>query len=339
MKQLSLLLMLLSFVVSCGKNQESLRVSMWVGNIPQEIYRAFEKETGIKIIEDIMTSNEEVYTKVKVNPAGYDIITPSLDFAEIMVKEGLVAQFDKAQIPNFTNIDPNILKHIKSMDPNHEYIIPFAFGPTIIAYDKTKVSNDIKGFEIFSNPTYKRKMLLLDYMPAVLGSALLLSGYELGDSSDQAMADASALITTWKQNILRFDFDSFQLAYANEEVDIVQGYVSTMIPYLSPEKLSNTVFIVPEKGGTMWLDNFVIVKNSPNKAAAMKFINFIHRPDIYARIMTQLNALSLNVPARDLITTAAPIVYEDLDRLEMTKAIDKEALIIHSRVWENLHAQ
>ena len=339
MRHLSLLLMLLSFVVSCGKTQESLRLYMWIGNIPQDIYDDFEKETGIKIIEDAMTLNEEVYTKVKANPAGYDIITPSLDYAEIMVKEGLIAKFDKAQIPNFTNIDPIILKHIESIDPNNEYVIPFAFGPTIIAYDKTKVSNDVKGFEIFSNPAYKRRMLLLNDMRGVVGPALLLSGYGMGESSDKAMAEVSKLISIWKQNILRFDSDSFQLAYANGEVDIVQGFPGTIVPHLSPEKLSNTVFVVPDKGGTMWLDNLVILKDSPNKEAAMKFVNFIHRPDIYARIITYISGLSLNVPARALITAESPVPYEELDRLEMIKAIDKEALIIHSRVWENLHAQ
>ena len=338
MKHLSLIILIL-FVVSCGKTQESLRIYMWIGNIPQDIYDDFEKETGIKIIEDAMSSNEEVYTKVKANPTGYDIITPSLDYAEIMVKEGLIAQFDKAQIPNFTNIDQNILKHIESIDPNNDYIVPFAFGPTIIAYDKTKVSNDIKGFEIFSNSTYKRRMLLLNDMRGVIGPALLLSGYELGESSDKAMAEVSELITIWKKNILRFDSDSFQLAYANGEVDIVQGFPGTIVPHLSPEKFSNTVFVVPDKGGTMWTDNFVILKDSPNKTAAMKFINFIHRPDIYARIITYISGLSLNVPARELITIESPVLYEELDRLEMIKAIDKDALIIHSRVWENIHAQ
>ena len=339
MKHLSLLIVLLSFVISCGGSKEILKIYMWTGNIPQDVYNDFTKETGINIVEDAMSSNEEVYSKIKATSASYDIVTPSLDYAEIMMKEGLAAQYDKAQIPNITNIDPNIMKHINAIDPSSSYIVPFTFGPTLIMYDKTKVSNDIKGYEIFSNPTYKRKMSLLNDMREVMGSALLVLGYQTDETNEQAMAEVSELINIWKENILRFDADTFHLAYANGEVDIIHGYPGTTIPNLSPEKLSNTVFVVPDKGGMMWADNFLILKDAPNKDAAMKFINFIHRPDIYARIITYIQSISLNVPARELITLESPILYEDLDRLEMLKAVDNDVLIIHSRVWENLHAQ
>ena len=153
------------------------------------------------------------------------------------------------------------------------------------------------------------------------------------------MQEVTTLHTTWKQNILRFDSDSFQLAYANGEVDIVQGYSDTIIPNLTEEKKNNTKFIIPLKGGMMWLDSFLVLKDAPNKEAAVKFINYIHRPEVYARIMDHIESLSINVPARKLITTEARINYDDLSRSTMLTAISLEAMAIQARVWENIQAQ
>ena len=337
--KITLLSVLFLGLVSCGDKQESLRIFMWTDNIPSDVYTDFEKETGIKIIEDAISSNEEIYAKIKASGGGYDIVTPSLDYATIMMQEGLLAALDTAQMPNLTNIDPNIMKHVLAIDSNHQYIMPFAFGPTVIAYDKTLVTDEVTGFDIFSNPTYASRMLLLNDMREVMGSALIYLGYGIDETNDIAMQEVAALLTEWKKNILRFDSDSFQLAYANGEVDLVQGYPDTIIPNLTEEKKANTKFIVPLKGGMMWLDNFLVLKDAPNKEAAMKFINYVHRPEIYARIMDHIESLSLNVPARKLVAVEASINYDDLSRSTMLTAISEEAIAIQARVWENIQAQ
>lgn len=86
-----LLLLTLAFtLISCGKSnkdENTLYIYGWADYIPKETYQAFEKETGIKVIEDIYSSNEEMFTKLKAGGAGYDIVLPSADYTEIMMKE------------------------------------------------------------------------------------------------------------------------------------------------------------------------------------------------------------------------------------------------------------
>ncbi|MGL4367300.1 MAG: extracellular solute-binding protein [Brevinemataceae bacterium] len=335
-----LLLFISLGIVSCGGNKkEQLRIYMWTDNIPQDVYKDFEKETGIRVVEDAVSSNEEMYTKVKSSTANYDIITPSLDYAAIVMQEGLVEAVDKEEIPNMTNIDPEIMKKIAKYDSNHQYIIPFAFGVTAIAYDTNVVTNEVKGFEIFDNPDYKGRMTLLNDMRETFGSTLLYLGYSIDETNQEALSKAQAQLQSWKQNILKFDSDSFQIAYANGEVDLVHGYPDTILPNLSATKRQASKFIVPEKGAIMWVDSFLILKNAPNKSAALKFINFIHRPDIYARIMDSLESLSLNVPARELMTVQSPISYDQLSNVSMLEPISPKALEIQSRIWENIQAQ
>lgn len=334
-----ILMSLFITILACGQKQEELNIFMWTDNIPMDVYEDFEKETGIKIVESAISSNEEIYAKVKSSSGGYDIIAPSLDYASIMMKEGLLAEIDTNQVPNITNIDPNIMKHILAVDTNGQYIIPFAFGPTVIAYDTTKVAEPTVGFEIFSNTNYKGKMLLLNDMREVMGAGLTYLGYAVDTTNEAELKELEVLLKTWKDNILRFDSDSFQIAYANGEVDVVQGYPDTILPNLTEEKKSVTEFVVPTKGGMMWVDNLLILKDAPNKAAAIKFINFIHRPEIYARIMEYIGSLSLNIPARELISVEQKINYDDLKNATMLNEISAEVLQIHSRLWENIQAQ
>ena len=195
MYKITVLSVLFLGLVSCGDKQESLRIFMWTDNIPSDVYTDFEKETGIKIIEDAISSNEEIYAKIKASGGGYDIVTPSLDYATIMMQEGLLAALDTNQMPNLTNIDPNIMKHVFAIDTNHQYIMPFAFGPTVIAYDKTLVTDDVTGFDIFSNPAYAGRMLLLNDMREVMGSALIYLGYGIDETNDIAMQEVGALLT------------------------------------------------------------------------------------------------------------------------------------------------
>ncbi len=58
--------------VSCGGSEEQnknvLHVYSWAEYIPTEVFEGFEKETGIKVMEDIYSTNEEMFTKLK---AGY----------------------------------------------------------------------------------------------------------------------------------------------------------------------------------------------------------------------------------------------------------------------------
>ncbi|MGL4393923.1 MAG: ABC transporter substrate-binding protein [Brevinema sp.] len=337
MRYLSLFILL--FTLSCSQSSEKVKLYMWTDNIPQDVYDDFTKETGIRVVEDAISSNEEMYTKIKSSTGSYDIVTPSLDYAEIMIKEGLADEIDMSAIPNITNIDPQIMKSIAVIDPEKNHVVPFAFGPTVIAYDTTRVTDPVNGFDIFSNPKYKGRMSLLNDMREVVGSALLYLGYDISETNEAAMTRLNDLLADWKSNILRFDSDSFHIAYANGEVDIVQGYPDTIIPSLSPEKLANTKFVIANKGAMMWIDSFLILKNAPNKEAALKFIDFIHRPDIYARIMDYISSLSLNVAARELMEIESPVSYKDLERANMLKALDDETLGVHSRLWENIQAQ
>ena len=89
MKKLLLLLFTLVLLTACGGNakepKNELFLFNWSDYIPDELVTQFEEETGITVVTDYYSSNEEMYAKVKAGGDGYDITVPSTDYTEIMI--------------------------------------------------------------------------------------------------------------------------------------------------------------------------------------------------------------------------------------------------------------
>ena len=76
----------------------------------------------------------------------------------------------------------------------------------------------------------------------------------------------------------------------------------------------DTVFFIPREGGPSYIDSMSIPKGSKNTGLAHRFINFMHRPEIYAKFTDYYRYPStLNIPARGL--KKAPPCITEVDML------------------------
>ena len=166
--------------------------------MPQEILDDFYKETGIKVIQDSYSSNEEMYAKVAAGRTGYDLLFPSADFQEIMIKQDMVQKLDKALLPNIKELDPHILDKI-DYDKNLDYTVPYAVGATGIAVNKKFVKDYEKSYNIFENAKLKGKMTLLDDGREVITSALTYNGFDPRTTKTGELALAKETIQKWKK--------------------------------------------------------------------------------------------------------------------------------------------
>jgi len=339
MKKLFLLIMILATLIGCGKdeNKQELYLFNWSDYIPDEVITNFEKETGIDVITDYYSSNEEMYAKIKAGGDGYDIAVPSTDYAEIMLKQGMLAKIDKSKIPNLKELDENIASKI-TFDSNHEYIIPYSVGATGIAVNTKYIKEYPKSFDIFNRNDLKGKMTLLDDMREVMSSALIIAGHSPKSSNPDDLADAKKIILEWKKNILKFDSESFGKGFTNGEYMVVHGYYENIVAHMTDEQIENTDFFIPEKGAQMYIDSMVILKNSKNKENAEKFIDYIYRPEVYVKIIDYLETPSINKGARKIRTTKPVYTLDQLKNANLMTDLG-EALEAQSEVWNEILTQ
>ena len=335
-KIIALILVLL--VVACSKKTEEtekvLYLFNWSDYMPQEILDEFYEETGIKVIMDSYASNEEMYTKIAAGSSSYDIIFPSADYQEIMIKQDMLEKIDKTKIPNIAQLNKEIISKI-DFDSNLDFTIPYAVGATGIAVNKKYVKDYKKSYEIFEDAKLKGRMTLLDDGREVLTSALAYNGLDSRTSDDVSLNKAKETILKWKSNIVKFDSESFGKGFANEEFWVVQGYYENIVAQIDEANRGNFDFFIPEKGGTMYIDSMVIPKGAKNIENAYIFMNYIHKPEVYAKIVDYFEIPSINDGAEKVRKTKAPYTLSELNKTTLLKDLGS-ALEKHNYIWNEI---
>ena len=322
------LIALAGLFASCAKKndaqagQDKLYIYNWTYYTPDSVIQKFEKEYNVKVIYDSFPSNEEMFAKIKAGGSDYDICFPSGDYVSIMIKEGMLAPIDKTKIPNFKNIDPAVLARC-DFDKGNQYSVPYYMGAAGIAVNKTKVPAFDKSWSIFGRKDLKGKMTMLDDMREVLGDALAYKGKSVNSTNDADLALAEKVVNEeWKPNLLKFDAEAYAKGFAAGEFWVAQGYAESIFAEYDPAKRSEVEFFIPKEGGPMYIDSMVILKDAKHKELAEKFIDFIHRPEMYAEFVDAFGfPATCNVPARALKKGAAWYQAEDLKPCELKEDV------------------
>ena len=321
--------------ISCAKN--TLHVYNWSYYTPPSVIEKFEKEYGVRVIIDEYASNEEMYTKLKTGGSGYDLVFPSQDYVSIMIHQGMFEKIDKSLIPNLKNIDPAVLRKI-DYDPNMEYSVPYYWGAAGVVVNTAKVPNFEKSWSIFSRSDLRGRMTMLDDMREVMGDALAYLGYSVNTKKPAEVDAARDLINNqWKPNLTKFDADAFGKGYANGEFWVVQGYAETVYEEIIDDEqlMRDTVYFVPREGGPGYIDSMCILKGAKQKDLAHKFIDFIHRPEIYAEFCDEFGfPATVNIPARQYIE--GPTWYQPADIADTELKNDLgDSLYLYNDAWFN----
>ncbi len=282
-----------------GKSGGKLFIYNWTYYIPEDVIRDFEKEYGATVVYDVFASNEEMYAKLKAGGSGYDVVFPSGDYVSIMIAEGMAVELDLSRIPNFQHIDEGVREKI-TFDPGNRYSVPYMMGAAGIAVNTRLVPEYEKSWNIFARKDLADRMTMLDDMREVLGAALMYLGYSVNSVDPAELEQAKKVVLTWRDQILKFDAESFAKGFASEEFFVVQGYAENVFLEYDEAKRGEVDYFIPREGGPMYMDSMMILKGARNEKLAYSFIDFIHRPEIYARIADYLMLPSINRAARSL---------------------------------------
>ena len=319
------------------QSDNKLNVYNWSYYTPPSIIDKFEKEYNVQVVIDEISTNEEMYTKLKTGGTGYDLVFPSQDYAAIMIKQGMFEKIDKSLIPNLKNINPQVLQKA-TYDPNMDYAVPYYWGAAGIIVNTAKVPNYEKSWSIFSRKDLKNRMTMLDDMREVMGDALVFLGYSVNSKNPQEINAARDLINNqWKPNLTKFDADTFGKGYANGDFWVVQGYAEVVDQEINQNAalVKDTKFFIPPEGGPAYLDSMCILKGAKHKELAHKFIDFIHRPEIYAEFCDYFGfPVTVNLPAKQYTKRTPLYQPEDFAKTELKYDLG-DALDLYNKAWFN----
>jgi len=250
----------------------------WSEYIDPELITAFETEFEIDIVEDFYESNEAMLAQLQAG-ANYDLIVPSDYMIGIMIKEGLLAPINTDAVLNIANLAERFTT--LPYDPGNQYSAPYQYGTTGLGVNTALVGEDFDpSWSLIFDPAitadFPGGVSVLNDPRETMGAALEYLGYSLNDTDLAHLQEAADVISAAKEGIATFDSDQYDEALANGEVAVSHGYSGNMIVgFGDAENPDDFVYILPEEGATLWIDNMVVPVSADHPCSAFTLMNYL----------------------------------------------------------------
>lgn len=285
---------------SGGGASKELNLYAWADEIPQPVIDRFTKETGIKVNVDSFDSNETMISKLAAGGSGYDVIEPSQYAVQQLVGQDLIEPLDKSKLEGLDKIAEKFRN--PSYDEGLTHSVPWVWGTTGLLYNsKCTGGEEITSWKSLFDPKWKGKVNMLDNMLAAYIAGLQVNGYPANSTKESEIAQATDSLIAQKPLLSGYNSTNYGELVANGDVCISEAWGGTSTAKIV-EKNSDVHYVLPEEGGSLWVDGLAIAKGAPHQDAAYAFINFLLRPDVAAMATNDGGLASANSAAQEHVT-------------------------------------
>lgn len=300
-RRLVLVALVLAVLAGCRSattSAQPLTLFAWSEYVPQTVIDGFTAETGIPVHYESFASNEEMLAKLVSGAQRYDLIQPSEYTVEALVKENRLRPIDWSKVPNARHIDPAFrnLPH----DPENKYTVPWMAGTVGIVINRERVTDPVRGYADVFQPKYARRIVVVDDPREMVTWALATLGKGPNDVTPENLAAVKPVLRQWMPLIKVFDSDSPKAALLNGEVDL--GVVWSGEAAILINEDPKFTYILPAEGAHQFIDNLAIPADAANPEAALRFMDYILRPEASRLISAEFPYTNPNRAARELLT-------------------------------------
>ena len=256
----------------------------------------FIEQTGIAAtyFEDY-NDNDEFFGKVQAQlklgeDIGYDVVTPTDWMAARWIRLGYAQKFDSANIPNKSNILDSLAT--PSYDSMRESTLTWQGIMGGFGWNVEKNPKGIRTIEDLFAPQNKGKIVVLTEMRDTIGVILLAQGVDITKvTEDQFMNAVDFMAKKISDGWIRgVKGNEYAEDLTSGDATAVIGWSGDMF-ILASENEGKFDFAIPESGGTISGDNFIIpsTASAAGKANAEKMINYYYDPAVAAEVAAYVN--------------------------------------------------
>lgn len=340
-----------------AEEEKILNIYNWSDYIEPSVIPEFEKETGIKVVYDVFDSNEVLEAKVLSGKSGYDIVVPGSDFLSRQIQAGVYREIEKDKIENYKNLDPYQMKLLESLDPDNRYAIPYLGGTTGIAYNKKLIKKYlgedfvVDSWDVFFKPEILSKLkdcgvAVLNAPTEVISTAMHYLGKDPTSFNVKDYKDAEELLKKMRDNVTYFHSSQNINDLANGDICITLGWSGDLLMAKDrAEEADNGVeieYIVPKEGALIFYDMMAIPKDADHPDNAHKFLDFIMRPEIMAKISSYTSYASGNKASVPFVSEKVrnnPNIYipeEKMHKMYLMKVLPQKVNKEINKIWTRI---
>ena len=327
---------------SLAEEEKKLNLYNWDTYIGEHTLDDFNKATGIEVKMDLFADNDELFAKLKGGNPGYDVIVPTNDMLERMIKAEMVIPLDHAKIPNMANIDKPFQE--AAFDPGRKHSIPYMWGTLGVGYRKSKIEGGVvDSWKILlDSDKYAGRISLLGDAQNVIGVTLKYLGYSFNSTDTAELKKVEEMLIAQKKNIKVFADDNGQDLLAAGEVDACQEWNGDIIQVMAEDQDIN--YAVPTEGSLVWQDTMAIPTGAPHPENAHAFLNFVLDAEAGKHIADTIKYATPNAAAKALMDksyTENPSIFpsaEIVAKCEPSLYLGEEATKVRDEIWTRIQA-
>lgn len=293
----------------------TVHIYNWSDYIGETTLADFQSATGIEPVYDVFDSNETLEGKLLAGRSGYDVVVPSNHFLGKQIKAGAFQPLDRAQLPNWQNLDPVLLKQLETNDPGNQYSVPYLWGTNGIGYNAEKVKavlgvDRIDSWAMVFEPENMKKLAtcgvsFLDSADEMLPAVLNYLGLDPNSKKPEDYAKAEAKLLEVRPYVTYFHSSKYIGDLANGNICVAVGFSGDVLQAADRAEEAGKgveiVYAIPKEGGNLWFDMLAIPADAGNVKEAHAFINYLLTPQVIAGISDYVGYANPNPKAGALM--------------------------------------
>jgi spermidine/putrescine transport system substrate-binding protein len=305
-------------------------------DVPESILETFSRESGVKVRYEGYQSPEEAAESIR-GGGDYDLAAVENQLVPALVAAGLLAEIDRAHVPNFNNISAAFRD--LAIDPGNRYSVPDSYGTTGLLVRTDLVGEGPRLWADLWDPAYAGRIGLRAQPREVIGLTLVSLGQAFNSESPQALEAACQRLQALRPAAVLVDIEAEQAVprLLSGELAILHGYAEDYrLAHAANPAVS---YVLPGEGTALWGDSFVVPARSRRQRTAAELLNFLLRADIAAIQINEKAYAQPNDAAQPLVEPAIrddPVIYPPMQRLKdahITLPLSPEGERRYAEVW------
>ncbi len=331
--------------------EDVLHLYNWNNYLAEETLRRFEQRCQCRVKQDYYSDNEEMLAKLEAGAVGYDLLVPTGNAVESLIRRNALRPLDKTKLPHLANVKPEFRD--PWFDPGNRYSVPYASTVTLLGYNVDKLrALDLPTdtWALIFEPKYleklRGKVTVLNSQRELMAAAMKYLGHSVRESDPARWDEAKQLILRAKPYWATFSNSTYIKDLAVGNIWVAHGYSNDMFRAREDAKAAGRPFTIgfttPKEGAVLAVDSYVLHKSGQRPDLAHRFIDFMLEGENAADVSNAIGAGNTNAAARPYIRPEIadePAIFPSpamLARLEMLRDFEPKMRRTLSRLWTEI---
>lgn len=335
-----------------------VRLLAWRNAIDAKVLAGFASDTGLKVVVDRYDTQEQLVAMAESGAIVHDVVLVPGVGLKILADQDLLQTLPRDTLANIRNVDPALMARTAAYDAGNAHAVPVMWGTIGLGFNAAKVAERlgadtaVDSWSVLFDPANAAKLAdcgiqIIDSPTGAFPIALSYLGLS---TESEKVEDTDAAARLWeaiRPSIIKL---SSQNVIDNLAAGTVcMAVVTSGDAYQARGKartagLANDIrYALPKEGTVVWYDMLAIPKAAANSANGGRFIDYLLRPEVAAR-MTNSKGFSNAVQGSALYVK--PEIKSDaalMPDLTKIKAIDEispppAAVALRNRFWKLINA-